>query len=115
MNGELYVGTITGHAVYRVCDASCLTGIRETGALKELTIYPNPNKATFTVSFSAESAENTTILITDILGQNVFESVEDFSEGEHHFPIEIKNVRGGIYFLYLKTAHGVIVTKFVVM
>jgi len=104
MNGEMYVATIKGHAVYRMCDHTCITAINEEANDKDdVTIYPNPNAGTFTLGLVNTSAGKVEITITDMLGQNLYKETKSMGSGTHNLNISFKQKAGGVYFLHYKT------------
>jgi glucose/arabinose dehydrogenase len=114
VNRELYVATIAGHAVYRICDGSCTTNARETSITGGITIYPNPNEAVFTISFTNKIAQHIDISVSNILGQTIFEEGNNFDKGKHQIPVELNQKSAGVYFLHLKTTEGMTTKMFVV-
>ena len=66
-------------------------------------MFPNPSSAVFKIEFYSEN--ETEILVTNILGEQVyFESTN--SIGECNTQIDLSNYSKGIYNLTIKTSEG---------
>lgn len=63
---------------------------------EELTLYPNPNKGSFTVTFLSNSSNDIDVHVFDIRGREVYK--ETFSNtGSFNQNINLEDVRTGIY------------------
>lgn len=81
------------------------TGIHEWNENDDISIFPNPNSGTFTISSLKDIEE---ISIYDVLGQVVFHTKE---KTQHNF-IHLKN--NGIYFINIKMNHHTISQKIII-
>lgn len=98
-------------------DEPSLTGIQEQANNNPMIfgIYPNPFSDFFVVQFytSLKSA-NSRIRITDISGKTIMEEQPGIiSAGLHLYPVEMRNLPEGIYFLLLETENGTATQKLV--
>src|SRR5690606_20214923 len=63
---------------------------------EELTLYPNPNKGSFTVTFLSNSSNDIDVHVFDIRGREVYK--ETFSNtGSFNQNINLEDVQTGIY------------------
>ena len=94
-------------AVVTVSVSPC-TGLAENSA-KELSleVYPNPFTGVFTIRYADQKGEEVTVL--NALGALVYETRLNEERTEIALPYEA----GGIYFVQIKTAQGVVTKKIV--
>jgi len=79
-----------------------------------LNLAPNPNKGQFTLSFSLKEAGNTSIIITDIIGKQVYsESLANFS-GDYSKSLDLTTKARGEYLLKI-TQNGKSATANIVL
>lgn len=81
------------------------TAINEPANNNLFSIYPNPTNGPFTIVLSAE---NTEIIVTDILGQRVI--ITQLTQKT----IDLQIVNNGVYIVYAKTKQGTITQKLIV-
>lgn len=79
-------------------------------SLFNILIYPNPSAGNFNISFENEEVQDVNYTVTNILGQVVYSSMINETEGTINRTIELNDVADGIYSITVKTANG-IVTK----
>lgn len=78
-------------------------------------IYPNPVSQFATVSFYLRQNSHALIEIMDLRGKTVqLISEGDFSEGNHQIIFNCASQIAGIYFLQIKTDHGVMTKKLII-
>jgi hypothetical protein len=65
----------------------------------DLTVYPNPNKGNFALSFNANEDGQAEILVMDVTGRIVYRQTVNVSAGINELPIELVNVTSGLYSL----------------
>lgn len=75
---------------------------------KNLVIYPNPAKTTFTIK-TADSEKIQSIYVRNILGYIVYEKSNSFSNS-----VSISNLTNGIYFIHIKTPKQTYMNKVIV-
>ncbi len=82
-------------------------GINEINILENsLVVYPNPNSGNFDVAFELQNIQVVTVEIFTLQGQRILSRVENGSFGKNIFPVSLKNLSKGTYFLKLSTAEG---------
>jgi len=90
--------------------------LANTGAVKDMNVYPNPNNGTFTVSFYSSKIADITILLKDITGKEITDfNTLKMKTGWNSVKIEMsENCEEGIYLLTLKSPHGSSTRKIIV-
>jgi hypothetical protein len=91
------------------------TSVRLEGvsAINNLSIYPNPSRDIFNVSFTSEDAQDLSIKILNVIGEElVSENLEQFI-GEYTKQINLMDNAKGIYFLEIETNDGIINKKLI--
>jgi hypothetical protein len=82
-------------------------------AINNLSIYPNPSRDVFNISFTSEDIQNLKIRILNLIGEElVNKNLEQFI-GEYTKQIDLTNNAKGIYFLEIETNDGVINKKLI--
>lgn len=81
------------------------TGINEPANNNLFSIYPNPTNGPFTI---VPSAENTEIIVTDILGQRVI--ITQVTQKT----LDLQLANNGVYIVYAKTKQGTTTQKLIV-
>jgi len=91
------------------------TSIRLEGgsAIANLTIYPNPSRDVFNVSFTSDTKQNLKVRILNVIGEELInENLEQFI-GEYTKQINLSENAKGIYFLEIETNDGIINKKLI--
>jgi hypothetical protein len=91
------------------------TSIRLEGgsAINNLTIYPNPSRDVFNVSFTSDTKQNLKVRILNVMGEELInENLEQFI-GEYTKQINLIENAKGIYFLEIETNDGIINKKLI--
>ena len=57
-------------------EGNCVTGVKENEIAKAVRVYPNPSKGQLNVSVSLDQSRDISIIVTNALGQVVYETVE---------------------------------------
>ncbi|MFM7217872.1 MAG: T9SS type A sorting domain-containing protein, partial [Bacteroidota bacterium] len=68
-----------------------------------LVLHPNPNSGLFFVEIETDSAEPGSIFLTDITGRVVFSLPVETRYGLNTFPVDVKQLAGGIYSVSFKS------------
>lgn len=88
-------------------------GTDEVATAIDFALFPNPNKGSFTIQFSPESASGVKVLVSDILGRTVysksFAPSSNFNEN-----IQLSNVSSGIYLVSVIDGNRKTVKKIVI-
>jgi beta-glucanase (GH16 family) len=82
-------------------------------AINNLTVYPNPSRDIFNLSFTSEDAQDLKLRILNVIGEEIInENLEQFI-GEYTKQINLTNNAKGIYFLEIETNDGIINKKLI--
>ncbi len=100
------------NAYAMVKEAILLSGINETPnqTLNTLSVYPNPSSGSFWVEFETTKAGNTQMVLCDVMGKTMFETLQPSSTGLNKMEISPLNLSPGMYVLKVKV-NGVEVNK----
>jgi hypothetical protein len=91
------------------------TSVRLEGgsAINNLSIYPNPSRDVFNVSFTSDTKQDLKVRILNLIGEELInENLQQFI-GEYTKQIDLSNNAKGIYFLEIETNDGVINKKLI--
>tara|TARA_B100000780_G_scaffold162888_1_gene113856 strand:- start:159 stop:806 length:648 start_codon:yes stop_codon:yes gene_type:complete len=91
------------------------TAIRIEGgtAINNLTIYPNPSRDIFNVSFTSDNIQDLKVRFMNVIGEELInDNLEQFI-GEYTKQIDLTKNAKGIYFLEIETNDGVINKKLI--
>ena len=91
------------------------TTIRLEGgsAINNLTIYPNPSRDIFNMSFTSDTKQDLRVRIMNVIGEELInENLEQFI-GEYTKQINLSDNAKGIYFLEIEMDNGVINKKLI--
>jgi hypothetical protein len=108
-NGEAGYGHFLTDSAQTLPNMPSQNGLSDDPQSKHITIYPNPNDGTFTLSTNFDPQEIVSIRIFNLLGNTVFEQ-----NGIIHTQITLPNPTAGMYFLKAILQSGIITQKFVV-
>jgi hypothetical protein len=75
-----------------------------------LTLHPNPNNGQFRLFYSNANRESYHIIITDALGQNVYDQISN----EENLSIDLSAQSPGIYFVTVQTSYETQVKKVII-
>jgi hypothetical protein len=94
----------------------CISGVQavsgNTGC--KVTVYPDPNKGTFTINISSNTAGQAHIMITNLVGETVKEQTVPIVFGAGVFTDITLNEPPGVYFLSVSTPGSIYNTKIIV-
>jgi hypothetical protein len=83
-------------------------------AINNLSIYPNPSRDIFNVSFTSEDAQDLEVRVINVVGEVVYtENLEQFV-GEYTKQVDLATYTKGIYFLEITTNNGVVNKKLII-
>jgi len=91
------------------------TSVRIEGgtAIANLSIYPNPSRDIFNITFTSKEIQNLKVKILNVIGEELInENLEQFI-GEYTKQINLSDNAMGIYFLEIETNDGVINKKLI--
>ena len=84
-------------------------------AINNLTIYPNPSRDIFNVSFTSEDAQDLRVRIMNLIGEELInENLEQFI-GEYTKQINLSDNAKGIYFLEIETNEEIVNKKLILL
>jgi hypothetical protein len=90
----------TGNPEYK---AASTTGTKETQALRNVKLYPNPVKDELTVEFNAPTASNYLLQIFSLEGKLLQSTRESANSGSNVNQLNISNLPVGMYLLRIQT------------
>ena len=78
--------------------------------------YPNPvsGNSAVNVPFAIGKSGDVTLIVTNIIGQNVSVSTEKFNAGENTFTVDLNNLKPGVYFYTISSGNFTSTKKFTV-
>ena len=71
--------------------------------LTNISVYPNPSRGEFNISFDLERRQDVNLSITNYLGKVVFTEELKDQEGQYNKTIDLGNKANGIYMLNITT------------
>jgi len=85
----------------------------ENSSIGNLTIYPNPSRDVFNISFVSEEKQNLEVRLVNVIGEQIM--TEDLKRfiGEYTKEIDLTDKAKGVYFLEIETDDGVITKKLI--
>ena len=91
------------------------TSIRmgEEYGISNLDVYPNPSRDIFNVSFTSEEAQDFTVRVMNMLGEEMIKEGVQQHEGEYIKSIDLNKYNKGIYLLEIITNNGTINKKLI--
>jgi len=111
-NGYYFLtGTPPSGIIYKFTHNGASIGINENNNIYNVSLYPNPTIGFTKIKISGNKAENTDIIITDILGKEIkkYEKIEN-----NEVIINCEEFSNGIYFYQLKQDNTILSTgKFI--
>jgi len=88
------------------------TGINSAEAISGIYLFPNPATESFSVSFTIENNNSTTLSMTNVIGEVVWsKNCGELSAGNHEFRIDTRQFASGIYQFRIKTNEGTVTKK----
>ncbi len=81
-----------------------------------LKVYPSPAKGELFIDYNLSGTSTTSLSVINITGEVVqtVKQPEEQQQGHYKIGINVTNYQNGVYFIYLETASGKTVEKFVV-
>jgi hypothetical protein len=84
----------------------------ETFLENQFSLYPNPNKGSFTIEFK-ELANSFSVEVFDITGKTIYENNYEQSSNLIQV-INLDNPSSGIYFVNIKSDNGMVTKKLII-
>lgn len=93
-----------------------VTGIAPVATAEEnVKLYPNPNNGTFKLTINGmENSRNAELQVTNILGEVVYQSTAQITNGMIQQDINLQNINTGTYFVRIITPNKVFNTKTII-
>lgn len=79
-------------------------------SLSGFTVYPNPNKGEFTLSFDSQTEGTGTLSLTDVTGRTVFVRTHTVERGRNVFNV-LENLSAGLYLVRFNFGDAVLIAK----
>lgn len=88
------------------------TEVQELNAMiSNLNVYPNPASINTNVEFKISEATNTSVVISNMVGQAVYsEELGKLPAGDHSFPLNAANLQNGLYLVSIITGSNKMTT-----
>jgi len=110
------VNNMSGFTSYNTF--STLSSIRisagDSKLADNLTIYPNPTRGVFTISFISEEIDNLEITIVDAFGKLISKEAKQAFVGEYNKQLDFSNYPRGIYMVQIRTNDSFVSKRVVV-
>ena len=82
-------------------------------SIADLTVFPNPTRDIFNVSFVSDDIQDIQIRVINVLGNIIYKEDKQKFIGEYIKQIDINKFGKGIYFLEIETLDGIINKKLI--
>lgn len=82
-------------------------------SLIAVDVFPNPFSSKFTVKYEADCRGNAGLMLTDILGQEVYSTRIHFDSGSNRYIIDTEHLAPGVYVLHITEAGGTLSRKLI--
>jgi PKD repeat protein len=88
-------------------------GLQDNDLASTLSLFPNPNDGTFTLSFDFTKAKDVTVEVLDVTGRVIYSDKEN-DVVNYNKQIGLENAQSGMYLVRIITNDGVVTEKIVV-
>jgi len=85
----------------------------DNSTIENLTIYPNPSRDIFNVTFISEEKQSLEVGVVNLLGEIVFTESKEKFIGEYSKAFDLNTYPNGIYMLKIETNDGVVNKKLI--
>ena len=113
-NGTSWATSFTGYEYYTLGGDRLGNDSQLNSKLTNISVYPNPSRGEFNISFDLESRQNVYLSITNYLGEVIFTEELKDQEGQYNKTIDLGNKANGIYMLNITTNNQNINQKIVI-
>ena len=83
----------------------------ENAAITDLSVYPNPSRDIFNVTFVSDEVQNLDISITNVVGEAVYSADLEQFVGQFTKEVSLATYPKGVYILHVTTHKGVVTKK----
>lgn len=88
-------------------------GLNDKISIGSVKIYPNPAKDQAALRLTTENAGQGTLIVYDLLGNQINRNNVFIVQGMNNIPISIENINPGIYLVELQYNNSAIIRRFV--
>ena len=113
-NGTSWATSFTGYEYYTLGGDRLGNDSQSNSQLTNISVYPNPSRGEFNISFDLESRQDVNLSITNYLGEVVFTEELKGQEGQYNKTIDLGNKANGVYMLNITTNNQNINQKIVI-
>ena len=113
-NGTSWATSFTGYEYYTLGGDRLGNDSQSNNQLTNISVYPNPSRGEFNISFDLESRQDVYLTITNYLGEMIFTKELKDQEGQYNKTIDLGNKANGIYMLNITTNNQNINQKIVI-
>lgn len=85
--------------------------VTEVSAVRDLTVFPNPNNGNFRISFNLENGEQLTARLVDVTGKQIWAQQLNGNSGYNYVDVADLNLASGMYLLETTDANGTVATQ----
>ena len=107
-------GTTHSQRTIKVNGSGCVNGIETVLNEHAVNIYPNPTTGSINISFNNLDANNASIQIENMLGQQVANLQNQTIHSGSNFSFNLQNQTAGVYLVKIKTEKGSLTQKLVI-
>jgi PKD repeat protein len=108
---ELYLESMSYSAMH---SSTGVTGLEEQTNVTAVNVYPNPVGNMMNITFTAQTALDVDLIVTNTMGQQVLNGTYSVNATSNHLQVNTANLEKGIYIMQLRSADGSVAThKFI--
>ncbi|MCB0545414.1 MAG: T9SS type A sorting domain-containing protein [Saprospiraceae bacterium] len=93
--------------------AAGTTGTNDHSVFTEWKVFPNPATSVLNTAFSAESAGDVEIRVSDLSGKTLLRNENHADTGENMAQMDISSLVPGMYIVELRASGSVVIGKFI--
>ncbi|TAL58674.1 MAG: T9SS type A sorting domain-containing protein [Bacteroidetes bacterium] len=93
---------------------SCPNGVTQLSMQNEFIIFPNPASGIFTLDAGQQSSDEKQIIIYNVYGEKIYNNSHFQINSFSNFQIDLSVQPSGIYFINIKTEHGIVNKKIII-
>jgi Ig-like domain CHU_C associated/Secretion system C-terminal sorting domain/PKD-like domain len=100
--------------VVNECNVQPIGIKEEVSSLQQITVYPNPNNGTFSISVKNAKFKELTIVVVNMLGSEVFTASDKNNSTEYRAEVNLETLPKGVYYLKLSTGNDTVIKKLII-
>ena len=113
-NGTSWATPFTGYEYYTLGGDRLANDSQSNSQLTNISVYPNPSRGEFNISFDLENKQDVYLSITNYLGEVVFTEELKDQQGQYDKTVDLGNKANGIYMMNITTNNQNINQKIVI-